>query len=89
MKLTYWAFCNFPEVEGRIARGFVLASSVADAMKKAHKRVTVERQRIGRRLKTHLDPVPHRGRYRVRVWKDPEMVTAPTGKHYVERGGTS
>ena len=89
MKNTYWAFCNFPEAEGRIARGFVLASSVADATKKARKRVTVERRRIGRELKTLLEPVPHRGRYRVRVWKDPEMATAPTCKHYVERRGTA
>jgi hypothetical protein len=88
MKTTYWGFCNFPTVEGRVARGFVLASSVADATTKARKRVTVERRRIGRKLKTLLEPVPQRGRYRVRVWKDPEMTTAPSCKHYVERRGT-
>ena len=88
MKKTYWGFCNFPEAEGRIARGFVLASGVAEATKKARKRVAVERRRIGRELKTLLGPVPHRGRYRVRVWKDPERTTAPSSKHYVERRGT-
>jgi hypothetical protein len=89
MKLMYWAFCTYHAVYGRVARGFVLASNQADATSKARRRVTVERKRIGSKLGTLLEPVPSRGRYRVRVWKDSEMATAPTGKHYVERRGTA
>jgi hypothetical protein len=87
-KVVYWAFCCYAVYEGRLARGFVLASNQHDAMKKARKRVRHEKRRAEREwgLENGDLGVPRRrGRYAVRVWRDPHKATAPRSKHYTER----
>ncbi len=88
-KRVYWAFCCWKEQQGRTARGFVLASNEHDAMKKARKRVVVEKRRAAMKMGLPAGSVPsvhRRGRYGVRVWKDPDKATAPReARHYTER----
>ena len=86
-KQVYWAYCCWQESDGRIARGFVLATNKNEAEKKAHHRVVIERRQIAHKLNViSLGPLPKRGRYRIRVWKDPQKTTAPaTTRCYAER----
>ena len=41
---VYWGYCTWAENEGRVARGFVMAGSKAEAKSKARKRVLREGQ---------------------------------------------
>ena len=86
-ELVYWAFCCWREYEGRRARGFVLASNQHDALKKARKRVVHERRRFAKSVGLlDIGVMSNRGRYAVRVWRDPSKATAPHDcKHYIER----
>ncbi len=86
MKKSYWGYCRYKAHEGRVARGFVLASSRGEAEKKARRRVVVERRRLTRTEGMTFDSIPRRGVYAIRVWRDPKRTTAPlTAKHYTER----
>jgi hypothetical protein len=88
----YWAFCVYPGHEGRTARGFVLAASKTEAKRKARARVMTERRRFAKQYGTQPVPVPGlrntRAFYRVRVWVDPDLSTAPGNgtRCYIERG---
>ena len=83
----YWAYCVYEHDEGWRARGYVLATSKTEARAKAIKRVAVEQRRVAKRCGLTRSAMPQHGRfYRVRVWPDPDMVAAPSSRHYVERG---
>lgn len=82
----YWAFCCHADAVGRWARGFVLATSKKEATAKARKRVKKERRNLARTAGLPRTELPRRGVHALRVWPDPNRLTAPrAARHYVER----
>lgn len=86
----YWAYTMQPEKVGRIARGFVLATSQSEAKAKAKKRIDHERRQFAKWVGVPIGDLRSgmkSNRY-VKVWKDPDRSSTPSCKHYVERKRT-